>query len=112
MMSVTNISITAKAAAALRRKRSTFKPAPGESFALVWVSSHVDADGQTLAGFTPGYMAGPLFTDQLSEGWALARMPDGTEFYFMPRFTWRADEQYIVDLSRALFSIEPIPRRT
>ncbi|WP_224701723.1 hypothetical protein [Devosia aquimaris] len=105
MILITNISLTERAAPHFRRKRLAFRADPGEVFALVWVSNHADADGTPVPGFEPGYMCGPVYSQGLASPWALAQLPDGSQFYFMPRFTWSAQEHYLVDRQGTLFSI-------
>ena len=106
MLRVTNISITKRAASVLSREWARFKADPGEAFALIYVSSFTNADGTTVDGFRPGYMAGPLYVKGLGSNWALARLPDGLEFYFNPRFKWSASDRYVVDHNGTLFSLE------
>jgi hypothetical protein len=105
MILIKNISLTRRAAADFQRQRLAFKAGPGEVFALVWVSSFANADGTAVAGFEPGYMCGPIYSRGLVSPWALAQLPDGSQFHFMPRFQWSAHERYVVDKPGALFSI-------
>lgn len=105
MLLIANISLAKRAEADFHRERLAFRPDPGEVFALVWVSSYVGADGSAVPGFEPGYMCGPLYAKGLVSPWALAQLSDGSHFYFMPRFTWHANERYIVDKQGELFSI-------
>jgi hypothetical protein len=107
MITIKNISLTARAAADFHRARLAFKPDHGEVFALVWVSSYANADGTAVPGFQPGYMCGPLYAHGLASPWALAELPDGSQFYFMPRFRWAAKDHYFVDKQGLLFSIAP-----
>ena len=107
MLTIENISLTERAAADFSRARSTFVASIGEAFALVWVSKYEDESGKTVPGFVPGYMCGPLYLEGLTAPWALAQLPDGSRFYFMPRFQWSADEHYLVDKQGPLFSITP-----
>ena len=107
VMLIKNIALSERAAPEFRRKRLAFKARPGEIFALVWVFRYVDPDGTTVPGFEPGYMCGPLYSEGLDDNWALARLPDGSQFHFMPRFKWNAQEQYVVDKQGFLFSIGP-----
>jgi hypothetical protein len=109
MLLITNISITEKAAITLDVLKATVEPLPGEIFALYYMVSFVEADGTTVEGFRPGYTAGSWkYRD--APMWALARFASGMEFHFMPRFIWRLDEHYSVDLlseRHAIFSIGP-----
>ena len=105
MILIRNISLSERAAADFHRARLAFRPDPGEVFALVWVSSYANADGTAVPGFEPGYMCGPLYSHGLVSPWALAQLPDGSEFHFMPRFRWSAQEHYLVDKRGALFSV-------
>lgn len=109
MILIRNISLTERAAPEFHRQRLGFRADPGEVFALVWVSRYVKADGAALPDFVPGYMCGPLFLKGLASPWAHAQLPDGSEFYFMPRLKWRADDHYVVDKLGPLFSVAPKP---
>jgi hypothetical protein len=105
MMLIKNISLTEQAAPDFHQKRLAFNADPDEVFALVWVSSYVNSDGVTAPGFEPGYMCGPLYSEGLVAPWTLAQLPDGSQFHFMPRFKWSANERYVVDKQGPLFSI-------
>ena len=107
MIIIKNISLAERAAPDFHQKRLAFRADPGEVFALVWVSSYVNAEGVTLPGFEPGYMCGPLYSEGLAPPWTLAQLPDGSQFHFMPRFTWNAQAHYVVDKLGFLFSIGP-----
>lgn len=110
MQHIHNISITARARPLLRRELGASRPRQGDVTALVHISTFTNADGTTVQGFEPGYMVGPVSDGHFGKVWALARLRDGTAFLFMPKFTWRAEENYLVDLASetfALFSIGP-----
>jgi hypothetical protein len=110
MKLISNISLSERALAVFKRERAAVSVRAGEVFALAYMFSFVNADGSTVKGFRPGYMAGAWPAAQLSEKWALAKPPDSAEFYFLPRFKWRARDHYVIDLVSplyALFSIEP-----
>lgn len=111
MILIQNISLSKRAADEFHRKRLAFRPRSGEVFALVWVTSFRDASGMTVPGFEPGYMCGPLYEEGLTSPWAVAQLPDGSQFHFMPRFKWSAEEQYLVDKPGALFSVAPAIKR-
>ncbi len=111
MMVMKNISLSERAAGEFHQKRRAFKAGPGEVFALVWVSSVKNAEGIIAPGFEPGYMCGPLFTEGLASPWILAQLQDGSQFHFMPRFQWSADEHYLVDKQGPLFSIAPTKKQ-
>jgi hypothetical protein len=110
MIPIRNISLTDQAAPAFHRERLAFRADLGEVFALVWVSSYTNADGTAVPGFEPGYMCGPLYSEGLAPPWALAQLPDGAQFYFMPRFAWNAQEHYLVDKQGSLFSVAATDR--
>lgn len=115
MIRITNISATDRAAAVLRREGAKFKGRAGEPFALFYVPFFVNADGTTVEGFAPGYMAGTMNVDRPGNHWALAQLADGTEFCFMPKFKWSPSDQYVVDMAGtgfAMFSIAPASTRT
>ena len=105
MIPIANISLTERAAPAFHRERLAFRADPGEVFALLWVSSYTNADGTAFSGFEPGYMCGPLYLEGLAPPWVLAQLPDGAQFYFMPRFAWSAQDHYLIDRQGSLFSI-------
>ena len=107
---IANVSITKQAALALDREKATIRLRPGDVFALIYVSSYVNADGSTVTGFQPGYMASAFPRGADDTGWMVAQLSSGAQFHFMPtRFVWRADAHYVVDLIGSLFSIEPMP---
>lgn len=105
MIRMTNISLSERASADFHRARRNFKADPGEVFALLWVSSYTNADGTAVPGFEPAYMCGPLYLEGLASPWALAQIPDGSQFYFMPRFEWSDQEHYLIDKRGQLFSV-------
>lgn len=114
MLRITNISATDRAAELLDRHRVVFKPRnPGDAFALIFISSFVQTDGAPVAGFSPGYTIDSVAPVNLSDMWGLAQPAGAPEFLFMPRFRWRADEAYVLDVASKtfeLFSVEPIGR--
>ncbi len=113
MLRITNISITERAAEVLDRLRATFKPyEPGDVFALAYMSSFTEADGTTVAGFRPGYAVHSLSPVGLVSMYALAQPPGAPEFYFMPKFVWRADERYLVDLASETFETFSVGQAT
>jgi hypothetical protein len=91
ILQINNIAISKEAAVVLRKARSAFRPRhTGDVFAMYFVSSFVNADGTAVEGFHPGYEAGRLSLGGLKAQWAKAHLPEGLDFYFMPKFTWRA----------------------
>lgn len=111
---ITNISATEEAARVLRRRYDGFRPLPGDTFALLYVAEYFYSDGTTVEGFRPGYRAGPVSTQGgFADHWALARLADGLEFYFMPQFVWDPMGWYLIDkhVGFALYSIEPVAHR-
>ncbi len=114
MLVTTNISITPRGARELARQRDRFRPrCPGEVMGFSYLASATEPDGTTSPGFVPGYFRDSISTDELDDSWVLAKFPDGTEICFMPRFKWRPDEQYILDVASEAyetFSIGPAPR--
>lgn len=111
MLRIVNISCTGRAAELLDRHGVMFTPRhPGEAFALTFTSSFVEADGTPVAGFKPGYSADSVSPTNLSDMWALALPAGAPEFLFMPKFRWRAEESYVIDIASErfeLFSIGP-----
>ncbi|MEQ8600895.1 MAG: hypothetical protein RLP98_13315 [Devosia sp.] len=111
MLLIENISLTARAKADFEHAKAAFRAATGEVFALVWVSEYKEAGGEAVPGFARGYMCGPLYSEGLAAPWTLARLPDRSEFVFMPRFQWSADEHYLVDKQGPLFAIAPAKKQ-
>jgi hypothetical protein len=115
MLLITNISVASVASKVLRQQRAKFRPRqPGDVLALLYTSSFTNPDGTTVAGFRPGYMVVSHSPVGLADHWVRARLSDGSDFLFMPKFRWVADEHYVVDMASevfALFSIEPAGRR-
>lgn len=106
MQLITNISITDRASKVLRDQRARFKPrVVGEVFALFYSPTFTNADGTTVAGFRPGYMVGSQAPLGLGDHWALARLPDRSEFLFMPKFKPASDVGCIMDLASETFPI-------
>jgi hypothetical protein len=112
MLRINNISSTGRAAELLDRHFVVFKPRrPDDVFALTYISRFVEKDGTTVAGFRPGYTVDSVSPAGLGEMWALAQPFRTPEFLFMPRFKWRADAKYLIDVASEtfeLFSVEPV----
>ena len=111
---ITNISTTEEAGRVLQRRYDAFRPRPGDTFALLFVSEYFYSDGSTVEGFRPGYMAGPITTQGgFDDHWALAHLSHGLEFYFMPQFVWDPMGWYLIDKHAgfALYWIESVARR-
>jgi hypothetical protein len=111
LLRITNISISDRAAEVLDRLRVMFRPQePGDVFALAYMSSFTEADGTTVNGFRPGYTVHSLAPEGLASSYVLAQPAGAPQFYFMPKFDWSADEQYLIDLASErfeMFSIAP-----
>lgn len=111
MLVATNISTTPRGARELARQRAAFRPRyPGEVMGFSYLVSATEPDGTTSPGFVPGYFRDSISAENLSDSWVCAQLSDGTEIYFMPRFNWRADEQYVLDVASEefeTFSIGP-----
>ena len=106
MQRITNISVTERAALILRKHHELFKPrAPGDDFALAYISSFVNRDGSAVEGFRPGYFRHSLSPEGRDSIWVLAQPPQGPDFYFMPKFKWHADEHYIIDVASEPFDL-------
>lgn len=113
MLSITNISITAKAREVLDRRRASFKPRPKDVFAFAYTSSFTNRDGTPVEGFVPGYAISSWPLDYIGPTWVVVRLAHGTEFHLMPMFRWSAGERYLMDLlslQHEIFSIVPIAR--
>lgn len=114
MLLITKISVTERASALLFSEWARFRPRhPGEVFGMAYTSSLVNADGTTPSDFRPGYSRHSVDPEGLSDMWARAVPTNGPEFLFMPKFTWSADEYYVVDLAcerYGLLAIGPVTR--
>ena len=111
MLRITNISITERAASLLRELQETFRPrVAGDVFAMAFMSSFVEADGTRVKEFRPGYIRHSVSPLERGAMWAVAQPGNGIEFLFMPKFQWRAEQRYVIDLiseKLQLFSIGP-----
>jgi hypothetical protein len=105
MRLITNIAARDHALQALHQQRDKFKPRlVGEVFALFYSPSFINQDGTTVAGFFPGYMVGSQSPVGLGDHWAMARLPDGLEFLFMPKFV-PDHRTVLIDLASNVFVI-------
>ncbi|MET3896739.1 hypothetical protein ABIB57_000663 [Devosia sp. UYZn731] len=115
MLRINNIGVTERAALVLRKQRDGFVPRdPGDVFALAYMSRFVNSDGTTVAGFVPGYGRHSVSPAGRGDMWLLAQPFGAPEFLFMPRFTWSADERYVIDVASEqyeLLSIGPADTR-
>jgi hypothetical protein len=110
MLKVANISVTKEASSVLAQMKSNVRLGSGEHFALAYMSRFENADGTPVAGFVPGYVADPNPLRKPSAIWALAQLPNGLDFCFIPKFRWDARQHYLVDIasqSGATLSIGP-----
>ena len=106
MIQITNISITEKALRILREKHARFRPRnERETFGMYFMVSYKNPDGSMMEGFRPGYSVDSVPATDLGDHWALAHIPDGPDFLFMPKFTWSADEHYLVDVASEVFEL-------
>ena len=114
MFRITNIWATDRAYEMLRKERARFRPRrPGEVFAMLYWSKYTGPDGATVRGFRPGYSTHSESPNGLDDCWAMAQLIDGPDFLFIPKFVWKSDEEYVVDVASekfATFSIGPVAR--
>lgn len=114
MIRVSNIWASDEAYTLLWRERARFKPRrAGEIFAMLYWSGFTEPDGTTVKGFRPGYSVHSQAPNGLGDHWAMAQLIDGPDFLFMPKFAWRSDEDYLVEVASemfATFSIGPAGR--
>lgn len=111
MKAIENITITERARVSLAREFSKASPRGGDVTALVYVSTFTNPDGSSVDGFVPGYMVGPVAGGNFGDMWSVAHLPNLAPIIFMPRFIWRAEDQYVVDTAGytfALFTIGPV----
>lgn len=94
-----NISISERAAERLDARRVMTRFGPDDVFMLVYTFNFVEADGTPVEGFFAGYQAVAQERKYLEPRHALADLPGGMEFYFLPRFEWDARAHYRVDLA-------------
>ncbi len=74
--------------------------------------SITNADGTVVEGFAPGYTIDFVVQPPSGDRWLAALLPDGTEFRFMPKFTWNPEGRYVVDqASSYTLSIGPVQDR-
>jgi hypothetical protein len=110
MLHIDKITVTDRARAIVRQQQARHESNMGLLIVLYYMSSFIDADGSNVEGFAPGYTIDSVAQSPRGDNWVTARLPDGTEFRFMPKFTWRADESYVVDqASSYTLSIGPAP---
>lgn len=110
MLKIDNIVVTDRALAIFRGLRARQPANARLSIALHYMPRFVNADGSTVDGFAPGYTIDFVAQAPVGEAWIEASLPDGSAFRFMPKFTWRADEKYVVDQASAYtLSIGPAP---
>ena len=113
MQHIHNISITDRAAISLKKVRTRSRLQVKDLLEFGFIGSFTNADGSTVAGFRPGYMAsrsGPPGNGPAA-GDLFAHLADGTVFHFMPKFKWDPAKWYLVDVTSepyALFSIAPV----
>jgi hypothetical protein len=111
MLQIENITVTDRAWAILRQQKARHEPNAGLTITLYYMPAFTNADGTTVDGFAPGYTIDFAVQPPSGDNWVAARLPDDTEFRFMPKFTWRPDETYVVDqASSYTLSIGPAPR--
>jgi hypothetical protein len=101
MLQVDNVDVTERAWAIFRQQRTRNPAYASRVIALHFMPSFVNADGSNVEGFAPGYTID--FVDHIptGEGWMQARLPDGSAYYFMPKFDWRVDKRYVTDQASA-----------
>jgi hypothetical protein len=111
MLQIDNIIVTDRAWAIFRREQARHQSSARLLIALYYMPTFTNPDGSNVEGFAPGYTIDFVAQPPPGEQWVKARLPDGTAFQFMPKFTWRADESYVVDqASSYTLSISPAPR--
>jgi hypothetical protein len=108
-MQVVKLMVTASADSALRRAFADFEPKQGTGLALVYTSTFTNSDGTTVRGFRPGYLPSPWPASYLGSAWIRAKIVDAGEFYLMPNFRWRVENQYLLDADWPVFSIAQAP---
>jgi hypothetical protein len=108
MLKVDNVDVTERAWAIFRQQRGRNPTNPSRVIALHFMPTFVNADGSNVEDFAPGYTIDFVAGIPPGEGWVQASLPDGSSYYFMPKFDWRADTRYVVDQASAYtLSIRP-----
>lgn len=111
MHQIDNITVTDLAWAIINKQRARHQPNAELSIVLYYMPSFTNADGTNVEGFAPGYTIDFVVRPPAGDNWIKARLPDGAEFQFMPKFGWRPDESYVVDqASSYTLSIGPAPK--
>ena len=106
MATANNLRVSARAALIIKTEAKKLRS--NEAIALRYMPTFTNADGTTVAEFFPGYTIDRVKQQDLSDPWMLARLPGGTAIYFVPRFSWRDSESYLLDReSGYTFSIRP-----
>lgn len=109
MLQIENITLTDRAWAIFRQERARHQSISDLSIVLYYMPSFTNPDGTDVAGFAPGYTIDFVTKSPPGDHWIVAKLPDGTTFQFMPKFTLRPDEFYVVDqVSAYTLSIGPI----
>ncbi len=111
MRQIHNITLTDPAWAIIRMQKARHQPSAELSIVLYYMPSFTNADGTNVEGFAPGYTIDFVVQPPAGDNWLKARLPDGTDFQFMPKFSWHPDESYVVDqASSYTLSIGPTPK--
>jgi hypothetical protein len=115
VLRITDVSITERAAIALDMRKVLTRFDPDDVFALAYIVSFTESDGQTVEGFVPGYSLTVMKRHELGESCALVHLPNGVEFYILTRprsgYDLRPDRAYVIDLIEpryGTFSIAPV----
>jgi hypothetical protein len=106
MLLIDKLSVTETALARIGLEVARLKPRASDVMVLSYMSRFVNADGTTVRGFSPGYTIEFEPKHDGGDIWAKARLPDGTELYFIPRF--RSASACVMDVASSYtLSIEP-----
>jgi hypothetical protein len=106
---IDNVVVTNRAWAIFRQQLGRQAANARGVIVLHYMPRFVNADGSTVDGFAPGYTIDFVAQAPESDAWIEASLPDGSAFRFMPKFAWRADENYVVDQASAYtLSIGPV----
>lgn len=113
MLAITDVSITERATIALDMRKVLTRFDSDEVFALAYIVSFTESDGETVEGFVPSYSLTTMKRHELAESCVLMHLPSGAELYVLPRprtgYELRPDGAYVIDLaSRAM---APSPSR-
>lgn len=101
MRRIDNVTVTERAWTIFRQQQDRHGSNAPLSIVLHYMPTFTNADGTDVDEFAPGYTIDFVVQPPSGNRWLAALLPDGTEFRFMPKFTWNLEGRYIVDRASA-----------